>query len=61
MDEPRSPCISVCALDAEDLCIGCYRSAGEIARWSQLTAKEKQEVLENAATRRGRKHSVRLD
>jgi hypothetical protein len=28
--EPKLPCIQVCLLDKEDICVGCYRSAEEI-------------------------------
>ena len=27
-----SPCVHVCALDDEDICIGCQRSVAEITR-----------------------------
>lgn len=46
-----SPCISVCALDENDLCIGCQRSAKEIARWSAMTAEQKRHVLSLVAER----------
>ena len=26
----KSPCIEVCSLNNEDVCIGCYRTANEI-------------------------------
>ncbi len=32
-----SPCIGVCALDAQGLCEGCHRTADEIAAWSTLS------------------------
>lgn len=50
--EPASPCISVCALDHRDVCIGCYRSATEIMDWPMVTAAEKQAIVERAARRR---------
>lgn len=40
-----SPCISVCALDEDDICTGCQRSAGEITRWSRMDNTERREVL----------------
>jgi hypothetical protein len=55
MTDPRtdvkSPCIGVCALDARDVCIGCYRSAAEIGAWSALTNEEKRAVLARADRR----------
>lgn len=41
----RSPCISVCALNADDICMGCYRSAHEITEWSRFDNEQKQAVL----------------
>ena len=41
-----SPCINICILDSDkDLCIGCYRTAEEISKWSFLSNFEKKEVL----------------
>jgi len=50
--EPRSPCISVCALDQEGICIGCYRSADEITEWMMASVEEKHAILERAEQRR---------
>lgn len=46
-----SPCISICALDENDICVGCYRSAEEITRWSQADNVERQSIIVSAATR----------
>ena len=43
--EVKSPCISVCVLNEEDVCEGCYRSAGEITDWSILSNQAKEEVM----------------
>ncbi|MBS7663553.1 DUF1289 domain-containing protein [Pseudomonas lalucatii] len=40
-----SPCVNICALDDEDICIGCQRSAGEISRWSRMDDGERRQVL----------------
>lgn len=50
-DTVRSPCISVCALDAEDICVGCYRSAEEITLWTSLDNGAKRETIRRAAER----------
>jgi len=48
-----SPCSNVCALDPDtQLCRGCYRSAAEIAGWTEYSAEEKAEVLRRAGERR---------
>lgn len=46
-----SPCISICALDENDVCVGCYRSAAEITRWSQADNAERRQILASAQTR----------
>ena len=51
-DRPvRSPCISICALDKNDICLGCYRSADEITDWTTLSEQDKRQVLKNAGQR----------
>lgn len=46
MLEPVSPCMGVCTIDAQTrLCLGCYRSLGEIAAWPQLSVSAKQALL----------------
>ena len=40
--EVDSPCIKVCVLHpAAKLCLGCYRTGEEIARWSAMTDAER--------------------
>ncbi|AQA19354.1 DUF1289 domain-containing protein [Halioglobus japonicus] len=50
--EPQSPCIAVCALDENDVCIGCYRTADEITDWFMLDAEAKREIVKKANERR---------
>jgi predicted Fe-S protein YdhL (DUF1289 family) len=40
-----SPCVHICALDDEDICIGCQRSVAEITRWSLMDNAERRQVL----------------
>lgn len=46
-----SPCVSVCALDERDICIGCRRSGKEISQWWSMTDEEKRAVLRKVAER----------
>ncbi|WP_448132214.1 DUF1289 domain-containing protein [Stutzerimonas chloritidismutans] len=46
-----SPCVSLCALDEDDLCVGCQRSADEIRRWGLMSNKERREVLQRCSER----------
>lgn len=50
-DKVRSPCVSVCALDENDVCIGCQRSGDEILRWTSMTNDERRDVLRKVAER----------
>ncbi|AHI29743.1 DUF1289 domain-containing protein [Marinobacter similis] len=50
-DKVRSPCVQVCALDENDMCIGCQRTGDEILRWTQMTNEERREVLRQVAVR----------
>jgi predicted Fe-S protein YdhL (DUF1289 family) len=50
-DKVRSPCVSICCLDENDICIGCHRSGDEITRWSQLNNDERLDVLKKVAER----------
>lgn len=40
----RSPCVSVCALDKDDICIACHRRGLEIADWGCMSDEEKRAV-----------------
>ncbi|AKJ99111.1 Fe-S protein [Pseudomonas chlororaphis] len=40
-----SPCVSICALDDDDICTGCQRSVAEITRWSRMDNEERRSVL----------------
>lgn len=52
MSQPvRSPCVSICALDEQDLCVGCYRTGEEISRWGSYSDDEKRDVLRKVAER----------
>jgi len=47
----KSPCVAVCALDENDLCIGCYRTGQEITDWGEMDNEKKREVLKKVAER----------
>lgn len=40
-----SPCVSICALDENDICTGCHRSGQEIAGWGSKSEAEKAEIM----------------
>jgi predicted Fe-S protein YdhL (DUF1289 family) len=47
-----SPCTGVCTLDASGHCLGCHRSAAEIAAWSQLGDDERLRLMEEVLPQR---------
>ncbi|WP_449434637.1 DUF1289 domain-containing protein [Pseudomonas putida] len=40
-----SPCVSICALDEQDICTGCQRTVAEISRWGRMDNPERRAVL----------------
>jgi hypothetical protein len=44
--------VSICALNEDEICMGCYRSADEIADWFLAGDEEKREILARCDERR---------
>lgn len=56
-DEVESPCVRICLLHPQaGICIGCYRTAEEIAGWSTMTPEARRAVM---AELPGRAHLVK--
>ncbi|MDD9921927.1 MAG: DUF1289 domain-containing protein [Boseongicola sp.] len=54
-DEIESPCVQICMIHPDArICIGCYRTGDEIARWSRLSPDERREVMSELPTRKDR-------
>ena len=47
----NSPCVDICALDEEDVCIGCYRHGREVSHWGIYSNEQKLQVLESCKAR----------
>jgi predicted Fe-S protein YdhL (DUF1289 family) len=48
-----SPCINICKMDANNgLCLGCFRTIGEITDWSRLDDAAKINILAAVTCRR---------
>ena len=47
--EVESPCIQVCTLDDNLVCLGCYRTQDEIRDWIIATDERKLEILQRIA------------
>jgi len=41
-----SPCVSVCKVDSDFICIGCGRHIEDIMRWREMSDTERQAALD---------------
>ena len=48
-----SPCREICRLDAAGICVGCGRSLGEIAEWSEAGRERRLQICAAARVRLG--------
>lgn len=53
----QSPCIKVCRLDDNKVCIGCLRSIDEIVAWKKLSAEEQKQILSRVKEEKARRES----
>jgi uncharacterized protein len=49
-----SPCVDICRLDAQGLCVGCRRTLGEIAEWPRADEARRREILRDLKLRTAR-------
>lgn len=49
-----SPCIGLCRLDDDKMCLGCFRIIDEIRGWGLMTREEQRRILESVAERQQR-------
>ena len=49
-----TPCIGVCALDADGYCEGCLRTGAEIAAWRGLSDAERLRIMDEVLPARER-------
>lgn len=57
MDAPprpiATPCVKVCYVDGKiGLCLGCFRTLPEIARWARFTDAEREAIMTALPERR---------
>lgn len=53
LDPMESPCVSICRLDDEGVCVGCFRTGEEIAGWLSYTVEERREIMQRLPARAG--------
>jgi predicted Fe-S protein YdhL (DUF1289 family) len=47
-----TPCVKVCVVDGQSgLCLGCYRTLPEIAKWSRLDEAERLQITTELPSR----------
>ena len=54
-----SPCMSICTLDEDKVCIGCGRTLEEIRGWARMTPEEQWHLVEELRRRRQGRKSYR--
>lgn len=48
----RSPCVSNCCLNEDDVCLGCFRHIEEIVGWKEASNEGKTKILERCEARK---------
>jgi len=48
----ESPCVRMCCLNDENICMGCFRSLEEILAWGNANRTERTQILANTTERR---------
>ncbi|HAC92448.1 MAG TPA: DUF1289 domain-containing protein [Planctomycetaceae bacterium] len=51
-DLAPSPCIQICRVGTDGVCVGCLRSLAEIAAWTQAGQSERLQILRAVADRK---------
>jgi predicted Fe-S protein YdhL (DUF1289 family) len=49
---PMSPCLSICTLNENKVCMGCLRSLDEIKGWALLSPDDQWTLVEELAQRK---------
>lgn len=48
----ESPCVASCRLNADKLCVGCFRHITEIVDWNRRSDTENSAILQKVAKRK---------
>ena len=48
---PLSPCVLICTLDKDKICLGCGRTLEQISRWALMSKDEQWAVIDQLAQR----------
>jgi len=47
----ESPCVDICRLDENDVCVGCFRTAREIGAWLSYSDEQRSQIMERLSVR----------
>jgi len=50
-ERPLSPCILICTLDEDKICLGCGRSLEQISAWALMSKDEQWAIVDELAAR----------
>ena len=53
LEPVESPCVSICRLDDNDVCVGCFRTATEIGQWLSYSAEQRSDIMKQLPERAG--------
>ncbi len=53
-----SPCVRICTLDDNNVCIGCGRSLTEITGWTRFTNDERRRIIDRLADDSGKRRAT---
>ena len=48
----QSPCIGLCKLNADNICMGCFRTLSEVENWADADEATRRSILERVARRK---------
>lgn len=48
----ESPCVQICVIDEDGLCVGCARTLDEIANWGLLSVAQRHAIMAALFARR---------
>lgn len=49
--EVASPCVGICRVDGEDMCLGCGRMIDEIMEWPRASDPRRRDIVNRAVER----------
>ncbi|MDE8602371.1 DUF1289 domain-containing protein [Marinomonas sp. RSW2] len=54
----KSPCVNLCLLNEDDVCVGCYRTGKEITLWGGMNKASQLAVMKKVRERESKSQFV---